>query len=242
MKINPTQPRKPLVAAIIPAFKEEQNIAVMLDVLHRTGILDEIILVDDGSPDRTVEIMQQFAAADPRMLIICHETNKGKGQAVFTGWAATTAPYIILLDADLKNLQPEQIAAIIEPVINHRADMTLGLFLRGHFNTDFSHWATPFLTGQRGLRSDLLKHVSREASAGYGFEVALTVAAGQMGYRTRIVPLRGVWHPPSEFHRGIWFGLKWRARMYKQIFRAWYIATRERYPKMRDVFSSITKP
>jgi len=242
MKNNPTQPRKPLVAAILPAFKEERNIGVVLDVLHRADILDEIILVDDGSPDTTAEIMQQHAQSDPRMRVIRHETNKGKGQAIFTGWANTTAPYIILLDADLKNLQPNQVAALIQPVIEHRADMTLGLFTGGHIHTDFSHWATPFLTGQRGLRSDLLKHVSREASAGYGFEVALSVAAGHEGYRTRIVPLRGVWHPPSEFHRGLLFGIKWRMRMYGQIIRAWYIATRERYPKMRDLFSSITKP
>jgi glycosyltransferase involved in cell wall biosynthesis len=186
--------------------------------------------------------MQQAAANDSRMHIIRHETNKGKGQAVFTGWAATTAPYIIMLDADLKNLQPEQVVSLIEPVIDHRADMTLGLFIGGHITTDFSHWATPFLTGQRGLRSDLLKHVSREASFGYGFEVALTLAAGQTGYRTRIVPLRGVWHPPSEFHRGLWFGIKWRAHMYGQIIRAWFVVTRERYPKMRDLFSTILKP
>jgi glycosyltransferase involved in cell wall biosynthesis len=242
MKTNPTQPRKPLVAVIIPAFKEERNITTILDVLHRTDIANEIILVDDGSPDRTAEIMQEFSKNDARMHVIRHETNKGKGQAIFTGWAATTAPYIIMLDADLKNLHPEQIAALIEPIINHRADMTLGLFLGGHIHTDFAHWATPFLTGQRGLRSDLLNHVSREASAGYGFEVALTIAAGKEDYRTRIVPLRGVWHPPSEFHRGLWFGVKMRARMYGQIIRAWYIATRERYPKMRDLFSSITKP
>ncbi len=239
---SPSQPRKPLVAAIVPAFKEEQNIATILDVLRRTDILNEIILVDDGSPDRTAEIMQEFAKDDPRMRVIRHETNQGKGQAIFTGWAATTAPYIILLDADLKNLQPEQVAALIEPVIQHRADMTIGLFLGGHLHTDFAHWTTPFLTGQRGLRSDLLKHVSREASAGYGLEVALTIAAGQEDYRTRIVPLKGVWHPPSEFHRGLWFGIKMRSRMYGQIIRAWYLATRERYPKMRDLFSFITKP
>jgi polyisoprenyl-phosphate glycosyltransferase len=239
---SPTKPRKPLIAAIIPAFSEERNIGTVLDVLHRTDILDEIILVDDGSPDRTAEIMQEFAANDPRMHVIRHEKNMGKGQAIFTGWAATSAPFIIMLDADLKNLQPEQVASLIEPILDHRADMTLGLFLGGHINTDLPHWITPFLTGQRGLRSDLLKHVSRDAATGYGFEVALTIAAGQEGYRTRITPLRGVWHPPSEFHRGILFGIKWRARMYAQIVRAWYIATRERYPKMRDVFSSIMKP
>ena len=242
MKTSPTQPRKPLIAAILPAYNEERNVGAVLEVLRATQILDEIILVDDGSSDQTVELLRQFAESDPRARLICHEKNQGKGQAVFTGWAATNAPYIIMLDSDLKNLHPEHVVALIEPILDRRADMTLGLFMGGHINTDFSHWATPFLTGQRGLRSDLLNHVSREASAGYGFEVALTLAAGQEDYRTRIVPLRGVWHPPSEFHRGLWFGVKMRARMYGQIIHAWYTATRQRYPKMRDLFSSITKP
>ncbi len=241
MKISQTQPRKPLIAAILPAFNEEGNVGEVLEVLHATEILDEIVLVDDGSSDRTVELLRDFAKMDSRAQVICHAINKGKGQAIFTGWAATSAPFIIMLDADLKNLHPEHVANLIEPVLDHRADMTLGLFVKGHLRTDFSHWATPFLTGQRGMRADLLKHVSRSASEGYGFEVALTISAGQNGYRTRIVPMKGVWHPPSEFRRGVWYGLKWRAHMYSQILRAWYIATGERYPKVRDFFSSITK-
>jgi hypothetical protein len=128
-------------------------------------------------------------------------------------------------------------------VVDHRADMTLGLFRGGHFNTDFSHWATPFLTGQRGLRAELLKCVSHEAAEGYGFEVALTVAAGQNNYRTRFVALKGVWHTPSEFRseRGYWSGNLTRFRMYGQIMRAWVIATRERHPKAKAFFSEISK-
>ncbi|KAF0107416.1 MAG: glycosyl transferase [Anaerolineaceae bacterium] len=242
MKNIPTQPRKPLIAAILPAYNEEGNVGAVLEVLRATELLDEIILVDDGSTDRTVDLLRQFAERDRRARLICHETNMGKGQAIFTGWAATSAPYIIMLDTDLKNLHPEHVTALIEPVLNHRAEMTLGLFVGGHLATDFSHWATPFLTGQRGMRADLLKHVSRQAAAGYGFEVALTIAAGQNGYRTRIVPLKGVWHPPSEFHRGLRFGVPWRLHMYGQIGRAWYIATSERYPKMREFFSSRSNP
>ena len=241
MKITLTQPRKPLVAAILPSFNEEANIGAVLEVMGATAILDEIILVDDGSTDRTVDLLKQFVQSEPRARLICHDTNKGKGQAIFSGWAATSAPFIILLDADLKDLRPEHVTELIVPVLERRTEMTLGVFMGGRITTDLSHWVTPFLTGQRGMRADLLKHVSREASNGYGFEVALTVAAGQNNYHTRIVPLKGVWHPSSEFHRGLWLGIKWRIRMYGQILRAWYIATGEPYSKVRDFFSSITK-
>jgi glycosyltransferase involved in cell wall biosynthesis len=245
MTDNPTQPRKPLVAAIIPTYNEALNIGGVLEVLKNTPGLDEIVLVDDGSKDKTVEILREAARQDGRFRILQHDKNKGKGQAIFTGWAATCASILVLLDADLKNLTPEHIQALIEPVLNRRADMTLGLFRGGHFNTDLSHWLTPFLTGQRALRAELLKYVSHEAAAGYGFEVALTVAAGQQSYRKRIVFLKGVWHPSSEFRTergGYWSGKIWRFRMYGQIIRAWLIATGERYPKARAFFSDIDKP
>ncbi|HEY5268949.1 MAG TPA: glycosyltransferase family 2 protein [Anaerolineales bacterium] len=235
---------KPLIAAIIPTYNEEINVAGVLEVLHATTILDEVILVDDGSSDRTVEILRQAASMDQRFRVIQHEKNSGKGQAIFSGWATTTAPILLLLDADLKNLTPDHIQALLDPVINHCTDMTLGLFRGGHFNTDFSHWITPFLTGQRGLRAELLKYVSREASAGYGFEVALTMVARQKGYRKRVVTLKGVWHPSSttRTERGFWYGTYWKARMYGQILRAWYRVTRDRYLNARAFFSDIGKP
>jgi glycosyltransferase involved in cell wall biosynthesis len=235
---------KPLIAAIIPTYNEEINVAGILEVLHATTILDEVIFVDDGSSDRTVEILQRAASMDQRFRVIQHEKNSGKGQAIFSGWAATNASILLLLDADLKNLTPYHIQALLDPVIDNHTDMTLGLFRGGHFNTDFSHWITPFLTGQRGLRAELLKYVSREASAGYGFEVALTVAARQKGYRKRAVTLKGVWHPSSttRSERGFWYGAYWKARMYGQILRAWYLATRERHLNARAFFSDIGKP
>ncbi len=245
MPASQTQPRRPLIAAILPAYKEARNIVPVLQVLHETDILDEIILVDDGSPDNTADLMCQAASQDSRMRVLRHETNQGKGQAIFTGWAVTNATYLLLLDADLKDLTPGHLRALLVPVIDHRADMTLGLFWGGHVNTDLSHWLTPFLTGQRGLRSDLLKYVSRDAAAGYGFEVALSVAANQAGYRTRVVPLKGVWHPSSEIRPergGYWSGKLWRFRMYGQIINAWLIATRQRVPKTRTFFSTILKP
>ena len=245
MSDNPTQPRKQSIAAIVPTYNEALNISGVLDVLRASSILDEIILVDDGSTDRTIEILRQAALLDPRIQVIQHEENKGKGQAIFTGWAATCAPILLLLDADLKALTPNHIQVLLDPVLDHRADMTLGLFRGGHLNTDLSHWLTPFLTGQRGLRAELLKYVSHDAAAGYGFEVALTVAANQQNFRKRIVFLKGVWHPSSEFRTergGYWKGKVWHLRMYGQIIHAWFIATRERYPNAKAFFTDISKP
>ena len=243
MPDTPRQSRKPLIAAILPVLNEELNVSGVLDVLHASNILDEIILVDDGSSDNTFEILNQAAAVDRRIQLIRHDQNRGKGQAIFSGWAATSAPILLLLDADLKDLTPDHIQALLAPVIEHRADMTLGLFQGGHFSTDLSHRLSPFLTGQRGLRAELLKYISREAATGYGFEIALTVTSNQLNYRTRVVALKGVWHPSSEFRaeRGLWGGLLWKLHMYGQIIRAWVISTRGHYPKEKAFFSDISK-
>lgn len=237
----PTTPRAPHIAAIIPAYNEAENIGRMLAVLRKVDIVNEIIVVDDGSEDATAKIVRAFIDQDYRLRLIQHEGNKGKGQAIFSAWRSTQAAYLILLDSDLMNLTPAHIEALIAPVMTNKADMTLGLFLGGRFYTDFAHWATPWLTGQRGLRAEMLDQVSEDAAAGYGFEVALTIAARQNGYRTRIVPLRGVWHPPSEFHRGWLHGMGWRLRMYGNILRAWYIATGQRYPKIKEISYIIVK-
>lgn len=214
-----SMPDNPQVAAIIPAYNEARRIGAVLEVLRGVSLLSEIIVVDDGSTDGTAEVVRRAATADPRLRLLQHEKNLGKGQAIFTAYAATRAPYLLLLDADLQGLTPSHVEALIRPLLERQADMTLGLFRGGRFNTDLSHWLTPWLTGQRCLRAELLGAVHREAAAGYGFETALMVAAAQQGYRTRRVPLRGVWHPPSEFHRKR--GLIWRMRMYGQIVRAW---------------------
>jgi glycosyltransferase involved in cell wall biosynthesis len=236
-----TQLHKPAIAAILPAYNEAKTITNVLEVLCHVEALNEIIVVDDGSKDTTADIVRIFAGRDRRVRLIQHETNRGKGQAILSAWRSTQSPYLILLDSDLMNLKPAHIEALIAPVLANKADMTLGLFLGGRIPTDFAHWVSPWLTGQRGLRADILKVILEDAAAGYGFEVALTIAAKQNGYRTRIVPMKGVWHPPSEFHRGLRYGIRWRWHMYGNVLRALYIATSRRHPNARAFFSSITK-
>ena len=212
------------VAAVIPAFNEAKGIGQVLGVLRKVDLLAEIIVVDDGSADGTVEEIEKCAALDPRIRIVRHQENRGKGQAIISGWLATEAPFLITLDADLVGLRPGQVLDLIDPVLEKRADMTLGLFRHGHWRTEYSHRVTPWLTGQRCFRASLLKFIALPAADGYGFETAITVAARRRKWRCLRVPLDGVSHPPSELHRGFWKGVATRSRMYAQIVRAWYVA------------------
>jgi LmbE family N-acetylglucosaminyl deacetylase/glycosyltransferase involved in cell wall biosynthesis len=214
----------PEVAVIVPAHNEADHIDSVLDVLSRVDRINEILVVDDGSCDSTANRVQIAADLDKRVRLIRHSSNLGKGQAIFTARKATKAPILLLLDADLAGLEPMQVLSLIEPVVSQRVDMTLGLFRGGKLLTDFSHLATPWLTGQRCMWSSILDELDVGAASGYGFETALTLAAARKNWRTGIVWLRGVWHPPSEFHHGLMQGISQRIRMYLQIARAWHMA------------------
>jgi len=212
------------VAVIVPACNEAEYIVSVLSVLRNVDLISEIIVVDDGSCDGTVNKVQDASRLDKRIRLISHSRNLGKGQAIFTARYTTKAPILLLLDADLVGLTPMHILSLIEPVINQKLDMTLGLFKGGKLLTDFSHQATPWLTGQRCIRSSILDELNINAASGYGFETALTLAANRNDWQIGVVELRGVWHPPSEFHHGVGRGIRQRIQMYFQIARAWHVA------------------
>ncbi|MBE9475106.1 MAG: glycosyltransferase family 2 protein [Chloroflexi bacterium] len=212
------------ISAIIPVYNEAGKIGRVLDVLRQVDRLHEIIVVDDGSTDLSAEEIQFAAQSDPRIRLVANPVNQGKGQAIFLGWQATESHCLLLLDGDLFGLNPQHIQDLINPVLDNHADMAIGQFKKGKWASDIAHWFTPWLSGQRSLRADLLRQVSSKAAAGYGFETALTVAARQYEWRCVRVFLPGVWHLPGEARRGFWKGLKNRARMYRQISSAWYQA------------------
>jgi polyisoprenyl-phosphate glycosyltransferase len=222
---KPIRKAQPTVTAIIPAYNEGGRIGDLLATLRQVDTLTDIIVIDDGSEDNTWEEVAKQAAFDTRIRIVQHKENQGKGQAVFSGLEVTRSIYILTLDGDLIGLTPQHVQDLMQPVLAGSADMTLGLFRGGQINTDFGHLVTPWLTGQRCLRAALFQYLSQDAASGYGLETALTVMARQYQLRCERVLLKGVTHPPSEFHRGIWAGIKTRARMYSQIIRAWRKST-----------------
>jgi glycosyltransferase involved in cell wall biosynthesis len=92
------------LSLVLPAYNEEENIGEVtrqsLATLPRFTDNFEIIIVDDGSRDRTARIASELARDDPRVRLIRHERNRGYGAALVTGFKATTGDYVMFMDAD----------------------------------------------------------------------------------------------------------------------------------------------
>ncbi len=120
-----------LLSIIIPVFNEEGTIVTLLDRIFGAiltgGIGKEIIIVNDGSTDRTAEQVREYIARHPdRMIHYCeHETNQGKGAAIHTGIRMAGGDSIIIQDADLE-YDPGDYDQLLKPVINGFADVVYG--------------------------------------------------------------------------------------------------------------------
>jgi len=107
---------EPGLSVVVPVFNEEANLPELLRrltaALEALGRPFEVILVNDGSRDRSLAILREAAAADRRLTVIDFNRNYGQHAAVFAGFEAARAPVIVTLDADLQN-PPEEIAKLV---------------------------------------------------------------------------------------------------------------------------------
>ncbi len=119
--------RLPGLSVFLPCHNEEPNLVRVVDnfrgELDRFASTYEIIVVDDGSRDRTGEIADGLAAADNRLRVVHHAVNRGYGGAVISGLKAATLPYVLLCDGD-GQFDPAELAAMVPMVAN--CDVVVG--------------------------------------------------------------------------------------------------------------------
>lgn len=114
------------VAVLLPAYNEEVAIASM--ILLSSEYADEVIVIDDGSTDRTKEVSELAGAT-----VLSHKTNKGKGVALKTGFDyAKDYDIIVTIDADGQH-NPAEIPSLIKPIEEGKADLVNGSrYIHGH--------------------------------------------------------------------------------------------------------------
>ena len=106
-----------MISIVIPAYNEEENIPVLYErlkkVLDSLGKDYEIIFVDDGSEDRTPEVLREIAERDKKVKVIRFRRNYGQTAAMYAGFEHAKGDVIITMDADLQN-DPEDIPKLLE--------------------------------------------------------------------------------------------------------------------------------
>ncbi len=172
------------ISCIIPAYNEAERIASIITVALEHPLIDEVIVVDDGSSDRTPQIISTFKGAR----IILLPKNLGKSAAVQAGIAASSGEYIFLLDADLQDISATDISELIYPIIDGVADVTMSL----------RKWTAPicyilgidYTTGERIFPRQILDDLSLEKLGKlprFGLEVFLNNLVIEQAFRLRIV-------------------------------------------------------
>lgn len=179
----------PDVSVIIPAYCEEETIAEVLNrVIKASWSMGdvEIIVVDDGSTDKTGKVVAGF----PFVKYIRHKTNMGKGAALRTGIKNARGKILVIQDADLE-YAPEYIPSIVKPIIENSVDMVYG----SRFNSrpegmSISHYIgnsilsmvagflyqvtiTDVMTGQKAFRRGLLEDAELKEN-GFAVEIEIT--------------------------------------------------------------------
>ena len=118
------------LSVVIPVYNEERTLEEIVGRVLDTPYEKELILVDDGSQDRSREIMQGLSERHPEVRCLFHESNQGKGGALSTGFGEARGDIVLIQDADLE-YDPEDYGALLKPIIDGRADVVYGSRFRG---------------------------------------------------------------------------------------------------------------
>lgn len=120
---------EPGVSIIVPTYREVENLPRLIPqaaaALSDRGWNWEIIVIDDNSPDGTRELLAQLSLQWPQLRYRIRDTDRGLSSAVLAGLAMAHYEYLLVMDADLSH-PPESIPALIEPLLQDKAEFTIG--------------------------------------------------------------------------------------------------------------------
>ncbi len=132
------------LSILMPAYNEAATVERTLDAVLATPQEKEIILVDDGSTDGTLEIIRRLGEEHPDIKVLVHGRNQGKGAAVRTALGAATGDVVLIQDCDLE-YDPNDYTRLLEPIVNGDAEVVFGTrSFSSH--TSFSFW---FVVGNK---------------------------------------------------------------------------------------------
>lgn len=210
------------IAAIIPALNEEKTITNVIRAIRDSHLVDEIIVVSDGSKDKTALLANRAGAR----VIELPET-LGKGGAMTMAVQSTNAKILMFFDADLRGLRAEHVRSLLEPVQKGKADMCIGVTdrWRGMYKlNDAFRGSIPLvqLTGQRALKRFIFEEIPNELRAGFQIEEAMNYHCKVHGYMVKTVDLHGVHGVQKTIKYNFFHGLYSNFQMISQVLKIFF--------------------
>lgn len=196
------------LSVLIPVFNEERTLREIIARVRAVDVPKEIVMVDDGSTDRTREILRtEVEGQYPDVRVVYHDRNQGKGAAIRTAIANATGTVCVVQDADLE-YDPKEYAVLLEPILDGRADAVFGSRFMGggaHRVHLFWHaWGNSVLTTMSNMltnlnltdmetcykvvKTDLLKQLPLQANR-FDLEPELTALLARARARIYEVPI-----------------------------------------------------
>lgn len=156
------------ISVIIPVYNEERTISSIVEIVRTWAKANEIIVVNDGSTDKTASAVSQFNGSTR---LIDRKINKGKGFSLAQGVRASSGEIIMFLDGDVVGLTHKDLESMLRPVLQGRTDMVIGVtncWGVGSFEPYNS------INGERVLkRSAIINHLKDFESVGNGVEFVI---------------------------------------------------------------------
>ncbi len=115
----------PCLTAVMPVYNEAATVAEVVRIVLAQRPVQQLVIVDDCSTDGTWDQIQPLAQNEPRIRLLRHEVNQGKGAALRTGIACATSDIVIIQDADLE-YDPAEFYRLLAPILAGKADVVFG--------------------------------------------------------------------------------------------------------------------
>ena len=206
----------PRVSCVVPAYNEGPRISAVLDIVIAHPLIDQVIVVDDGSTDNTVSVIGLHEKA----ALIQMPSNGGKTRALAAGILAADGEFMLLVDADLCGLQAQDLTRLLTPVLCGEADM--GISLRRNAPGLWRRIGLDYISGERVFARSLV--ISDLAALHrlprFGFEVWLNQIVVRRKMRLAIVSWPSVDSPTKARKAGLLVGLTMDARMIMDLAKA----------------------
>jgi glycosyltransferase involved in cell wall biosynthesis len=188
------------LSVIMPVHNEAETINEIIKRVLNIPEVHELIIVDDGSSDGTIETVEKISS--DKINILKHNTNKGKGAAVRTGFDAASGDVVVIQDADLE-YDPQDYAKLMKPIDDGETNVVYGVrsletqrvIMR--LGNQFVTWVTNIIHGQKlGDMETCYKMMKREIAQklelecrGFDVEAEMTSKILQQGYQIYQLPI-----------------------------------------------------